>query len=87
MLESDEAKNVKVPVLLNMADHDFAFDQIQNDWQKTLKEKNLLDARSKEFPKTVHGFGSRPDVNKPEVLKAYKEALSNTAAFFKEVLA
>ncbi|PWN27527.1 hypothetical protein BDZ90DRAFT_279860 [Jaminaea rosea] len=84
MLEAEEAKQVKVPVLLNMADGDFAFDSVQGDWEKTLKEKNLLDSRSKQYKKTTHGFGCRPPVDNAEVYKAYQDALATTASFFKE---
>lgn len=86
MLEEGEAANVKVPVLLNMADWDPTFNGVEEAWQKTLKEKKLLDPRSKKYAKTIHGFGSRPSQDKPDVMAAHKEALSNTAAFFKEVL-
>jgi carboxymethylenebutenolidase len=87
MLEESEADNVKVPVLLNMADWDPTFNGVEEAWQAKLKEKNLLDSRSKKYSKTIHGFGSRPDQSKPEIMEAYKEALSNTAEFFKKTLA
>jgi len=86
MLEADEANNVKVPVLLNMADWDPTFNGVEEAWQETLKKKSLLDSRSKKYPGTIHGFGSRPSQDKPDVMAAHKEALSNTAEFFKQVL-
>ncbi|CAO1614845.1 unnamed protein product [Sympodiomycopsis kandeliae] len=86
MLEPEEASKVKVPVLLNMAELDPTFNSIEEAWEKTLKEKNLLDPRSQKFAGTVHGFGTRPAQDKPEVVAAHKKALSNTAAFFQETL-
>lgn len=86
MLEADEAKSVQKPVLLNMADFDPTFNGVEEAWQSTLKEKNLLDSRSKKYPGTVHGFGCRPAKDKADTMAAYQEALSNTAAFFKQVL-
>ena len=87
MLEADEAQQVKVPVLLNMADFDPTFNGVEDAWQKTLQEKKLLDSRSKKYSGSVHGFGSRPDQSKPDVMSAHKQALSSTADFFKQVLA
>lgn len=86
MLEADEADKVKVPVLLNMADFDPTFNDVEEAWQKKLGEKDLLDSRSQKYKGTVHGFGSRPHQDRPDIMAAHKKALSNTAEFFKEVL-
>lgn len=86
MLEPEEASKVQVPVLLNMADWDPTFNGVEEAWQKTLKENGHLDSRSKKYKGTIHGFGSRPHQDKPDVLAAHKEALTNTATFFKETL-
>lgn len=87
MLEADEANQIRdVPILLNMAEWDPTFNGVEGVWQDTLKSNGLLDKRSQKYSGTCHGFGGRPDQEDPQVMKAFEEANSNTAAFFRDVL-
>lgn len=88
LLEAEEASKIKIPILLNQAELDPLFQgELQDAWNKGLQSNNLLDKRSKQYPNTVHGFGSRPDLKDAKVKEGHEEALKNTAAFFSENLA
>lgn len=88
LLEPDEAAKVPVPTLLNEAELDPLFSgELKETWEKTLSSKNLLDKRSKQYPNTVHGFGSRPDMNDAKVKGSHEESVDITSHFFTETLA
>lgn len=88
LLEPDEASKMTVPTLLNEAELDPLFSgDLKDTWEKTLKDKNLLDKRTKLYPNTVHGFGTRPDLNDPKVKAGYEDSVQATSQFFAEVLA
>lgn len=88
MLEPAEAKEIKVPTLLNMAEFDPIFTpEVKTEWTKTLEANNVLDPASKTYPGTVHGFTCRPDLSRPELKQAYESAAENTVKFFSKVLA
>lgn len=88
MLEADEASKVKVPILLNQAELDPLFTgEVEEAWLSTLRKNNLLDKRSKKYPNTVHGFGSRPDLNDPKVKAGHENSVQASSEFLKDVLA
>jgi dienelactone hydrolase len=88
MLEKGEEEKIKVPVLLSMSEMDPIFtDEIKSAWIDGLKKKDLLDRGSQTYPKSVHGHAIRPDLNKPEIKRAFEESLKNAETFFSKVLA
>jgi len=54
--------------------------------EKILKEKFGEKGRVKTFPDVQHGWVPRGDIQKPEVAKAYKEAVTLAIEYFKELL-
>ena len=88
MLEKGEAKNVKVPTLINASEVDPIFtDDVKEDWFNTLKSDGKLDAASTTYKNAVHGHAIRPDLNKPDIKQAYEQSFENSAKFFQKVLA
>lgn len=87
MLEKGEAASVKVPTLINASEVDPIFtDDVKQDWFDTLKSAGHLDPASTTYKNAVHGHAIRPDLNKPDIKKAYEDSFAKSVAFFQRVL-
>lgn len=56
LLEASDAEKIQTKTLLNEAELDPLFGELKDTFEKTLKSRDLLDSRTKQYPNTVHGL-------------------------------
>ncbi|BGP42287.1 hypothetical protein JCM10449v2_006292 [Rhodotorula kratochvilovae] len=81
-----EFARVQVPFMLSCAEEDLFFDGIKRAALAALENaRRTHGAPSKVYDDaagTVHGYGSRPDLDKPEVREAFEKGRERTAQWF-----